>query len=413
MDAAFYDSAAKLVDAHVVDQARQVEKTNRRPVQELVDQRRLPAKGWSDDAVEKLLRDCAAMDSNNFEENVGVGEREARVLSGVVRRRHFGLAHGVGRSGDVAAVQPKAAGSSLLAKLANALALDALKEAGLVEFRRAVVLPCATGLSLSLCLLALRNQLPPTERAKKSKALWCRVDQKSCFKGILLAGLEAEVVAPCVDGSAPVHNRKTQPPSSNDELRTNLEDLERRLQSDEDVFCIVTTTSCFAPRAPDDVVGVARLCLKHNVRHVVNNAYGVQCSKTCAQIARASRVGRVDVVVASPVRRTRESAEILAEALGVPLEEEPGIAEMEFGHWDGLTFAEVAEKHGPELEGWAGSVDVAPQGGESFATVQERLRAYLHRRKLRTAGHAVRAVHRLRVSAGQAPTAPDIVVQSL
>ena len=48
-----------------------------------------------------------------------------------------------------------------------------------------------------------------------------------------------------------------------------------------------------------------------------------------------------------------------------------------------------------------------------FATVQERLRAYLHRRKLRTAGHAVRAVHRLRVSAGQAPTAPDIVVQSL
>ena len=61
----------------------------------------------------------------------------------------------------------------------------------------------------------------------------------------------------------------------------------------------MTTTSCFAPRAPDDVVGVARLCLKHNVRHVVNNAYGVQCSKTCAQIARASRVGRVDVVVAS------------------------------------------------------------------------------------------------------------------
>ena len=31
----------------------------------------------------------------------------------------------------------------------------------------------------------------------------------------------------------------------------------------------------------------------------MNNAYGVQCSKTCAQIARASRVGRVDVVVAS------------------------------------------------------------------------------------------------------------------
>ena len=62
----------------------------------------------------------------------------------------------------------------------------------------------------------------------------------------------------------------------------------------------MTTTSRFAPRAPDDVVGVARLCLKHNVRHVVNNAYGVQCSKTCAQIARARfAAGRVDAVVAS------------------------------------------------------------------------------------------------------------------
>ena len=55
------------------------------------------------------------MDSNNFEENVGVGEREARVLSGVVDGG-AGLAHGLGearRRGGAA----KAAGSSLLAKL--------------------------------------------------------------------------------------------------------------------------------------------------------------------------------------------------------------------------------------------------------------------------------------------------------
>jgi len=47
------------------------------------------------------------MDSNNFLDNVGVGEREARIASRLVRRRHYGLAHGVGRSGDIAAVQPK------------------------------------------------------------------------------------------------------------------------------------------------------------------------------------------------------------------------------------------------------------------------------------------------------------------
>ena len=47
------------------------------------------------------------MDSNNFTKSVGVGEREARVASPLVYRRHFGLAHGIGRSGDVAAEQPK------------------------------------------------------------------------------------------------------------------------------------------------------------------------------------------------------------------------------------------------------------------------------------------------------------------
>jgi O-phospho-L-seryl-tRNASec:L-selenocysteinyl-tRNA synthase len=47
------------------------------------------------------------MDSNNFVGSVGVGEREGRVASGLVARRHYGLAHGIGRSGDLTAEQPK------------------------------------------------------------------------------------------------------------------------------------------------------------------------------------------------------------------------------------------------------------------------------------------------------------------
>jgi broad specificity phosphatase PhoE len=89
--------------------------------------------------------------------------------------------------------------------------------------------------------------------------------------------------------------------------------------------------------------------------------------------------GRVDAVVASPVRRTRESADILGSALGVEITEEPGFAEMEFGHWDGLTFAEVGEQHGEELQAWLGSLDAAPTGGESFRTVQTRVLAGLER----------------------------------
>jgi len=91
-------------------------------------------------------------------------------------------------------------------------------------------------------------------------------------------------------------------------------------------------------------------------------------------------VDRIDAVVASPVRRTRESAELLAQALGQPVTEEPGFAEMEFGAWDGMTFEEVAEQHADELETWLGSVDLVPGGtGESFRHVEERVLAALGR----------------------------------
>ena len=48
--------------------------------------------------------------------------------------------------------------------------------------------------------------------------------------------------------------------------------------------------------------------------------------------------------------------------LGKPVEVEPGFAEMEFGAWDGLTFAEVAEQHKAELDAWLGSLDVGARG---------------------------------------------------
>lgn len=98
---------------------------------------------------------------------------------------------------------------------------------------------------------------------------------------------------------------------------------------------------------------------------------------------------RVGVVVASPVRRTAESAAIVGEVLGRPVVEEPGFAEMEFGHWDGLTFAEVAERHGPEMKAWLGSLDVAPTGGESFRVVEERVLAGLERVLASYAGQSV------------------------
>ncbi|GAA1976417.1 bifunctional RNase H/acid phosphatase [Nocardioides panacihumi] len=98
---------------------------------------------------------------------------------------------------------------------------------------------------------------------------------------------------------------------------------------------------------------------------------------------------RAAVVVSSPVRRTLESAQIVAETLGLSVETEPGLAEMEFGHWDGLTFAEVAERFADEMERWRGSLDVAPEGGESFRIVEKRVLDALTRLRERYAGRTV------------------------
>jgi broad specificity phosphatase PhoE/ribonuclease HI len=81
----------------------------------------------------------------------------------------------------------------------------------------------------------------------------------------------------------------------------------------------------------------------------------------------------IDALVASPVRRTHESAEILGEILGHKVEFEEAIAEMEFGTWDGLTFADVQEQFPDELSDWLGNLEQAPGGGESFRTVADRV----------------------------------------
>ena len=77
-----------------------------------------------------------------------------------------------------------------------------------------------------------------------------------------------------------------------------LEAEVERLGADT-IACVLTTTSCFAPRASDDVVAVARLCAAAGVGHIINNAYGVQSAALCAAVAAAWRRGRVDAVVQS------------------------------------------------------------------------------------------------------------------
>ncbi|MFB8024752.1 MULTISPECIES: bifunctional RNase H/acid phosphatase [unclassified Streptomyces] len=110
---------------------------------------------------------------------------------------------------------------------------------------------------------------------------------------------------------------------------------------------------------------------------------------SCAAEAFAAR-GTVQEIVSSPLRRCRETAQAVADRLGLEVRVEEGLRETDFGAWEGLTFAEVSERYGADLTTWLASPDAAPTGGgESFAEVAERVSAARDRLVARYAGRTV------------------------
>ena len=322
MNDANFSLAEGLVSSGYVRQAQQARRARENMVKTLLSQRRMPDAGWDDGTLRLLLHELALMDSNTFVGNAGVGEREGRVACPLVAARHFGLAHGIGRSGDIAEEQPKAAGSSLLYKLTNLLALDALRRAGATGVRECLVLPLATGMSMTLTLLALRQLRPAAQYV-----LWPRIDQKSCLKAVCAAGATPVPIENVLDG---------------DELRTDVAALKAKLDElgAENVLCVLSTTSCFAPRGVDKLLELGRLCEAAGVPHVANNAYGVQCAACMKAIAACSANGRLDAFVQSTDKNFM-----------VPV--------------GGAVLASCSKKHGKELIAkvsatYAGRASVAP-----------------------------------------------------
>jgi broad specificity phosphatase PhoE len=114
---------------------------------------------------------------------------------------------------------------------------------------------------------------------------------------------------------------------------------------------------------------------RHYSRHGDPELTPLGHAQAAGAAARLARVRDVAAVLTSPLRRARATAEAVAAATGAPLVVRPGLIETDFGEWEGLGFTE-ARSRDPELHGrWLGSEDVAPPGGESFATVGRRVEA--------------------------------------
>ncbi len=101
--------------------------------------------------------------------------------------------------------------------------------------------------------------------------------------------------------------------------------------------------------------------------------------QAAAAAGRLAARGGIDVIVTSPLRRTRQTAEAVAQATGAPLLDDDGLVETDFGKWEGMTIKEASQRWPDEVSAWMSSVDVAPPGGESFTDVIGRVNAALDR----------------------------------
>lgn len=97
-----------------------------------------------------------------------------------------------------------------------------------------------------------------------------------------------------------------------------------------------------------------------------------------AALARRLAGAGLEAVVTSDLRRARETAALLADALGLPVEIDARLRERDLGSWSGLTTPEIAGRW-PEAFArvQARDPDVRPGGGESLAEVAARARAFL------------------------------------
>lgn len=85
-------------------------------------------------------------------------------------------------------------------------------------------------------------------------------------------------------------------------------------------------------------------------------------------------------IYTSPILRARETAEIVATRLNLPIEISAGLKEYDCGELEGRGDADAWAADGEFFRAWlAGkNLDQAPSGGETFFEIQQRLAGFVH-----------------------------------
>ena len=102
---------------------------------------------------------------------------------------------------------------------------------------------------------------------------------------------------------------------------------------------------------------------------------GVRQAEKLADRLAAEKIG---AVLASDLSRARTTAEAIAGRHGLPVLSDIGLREMDFGEWEGLTYAQIMEKWPELLQNlYENPGEQCPPGGESANQVRQRATAAL------------------------------------
>ena len=291
-----------------------------KPMEDLLNQLKPPENGWRDDQIKFFLEILAHLDTNNDPSAFQIGEREGRISTPLLYDLTAGFIHGVGRSGNIKAPQPKATGGSIVNTITDRLVTFFLKEMGLENIKGSIVIPLSTGMSLMLAIKGIVNRYKLDSSTDKNQVLFPRIDHKSPIKAIDLAGM-VRITVDSITGHKYAANltlnlkELENNDSQKEKIRINKVELEFIQDFGLDsvyvpigtikekiggkTLGIVSTTTFFPPRAPDNVKEVAKICKKHNLIHIINNAYGVQSRSIMKMIRSAINAGRVDAIIQS------------------------------------------------------------------------------------------------------------------
>src|SRR5215212_6555070 len=97
------------------------------------------------------------------------------------------------------------------------------------------------------------------------------------------------------------------------------------------------------------------------------------------EAARRLSPGQFSRVLSSDLQRAMRTAEILAEALALPVEIDPDLREIDVGDWQGLTRAEINQRAPGALADWSEGRSDSTPGGESRIHLTDRAQAALLR----------------------------------